>query len=147
MGWLAFDEMPGLKPKRSCSTSIMPNFAMSSNESLASSKHEFKLAAEPSDYCIDTQCLIPLSLTILHNFLCAHEPNHVRNKSHTQMDGLPLTWQDNVGDYIEMMQDKGGIVHGTEEAHADERRDCIATAMWSQYQSVLAEQHNRERRD
>ena len=110
-------------------------------------KHEFKLAAEPSDYCIDTQCLIPLSLTILHNFLCAHEPNCVRNKSHTQMDGLPLTWQDNVGDYIEIMQDKGGIVHGTEEAHADARRDGIATAMWSQYQSVHAEQCNRERRD
>ena len=110
-------------------------------------KNKFKLATEPSDYHIDIQCLIPLSLTILHNFLCAYEPNHIQNKLYAQMHEVPLNWRGNIEEYAEMMEDGHGVVYNTEEACADAQRDRIATAMWNQYQSVLAERCAWEQRE
>lgn len=55
------------------------------------------------------------------------------------MHEVPLNWRGNIEEYVEMMEDGHGVVYNTEEACADAQRDRIATAMWNQYQSVLAE--------
>ncbi|KAJ3822191.1 hypothetical protein EV361DRAFT_797823 [Lentinula raphanica] len=89
------------------------------------------MAAEANEYPIRIQCLIPLALCILHNFLRVFDPS--RHASEL----LPATREQPVGDPHGDLEPRTNMVRETESTRANARRDAIATAMWEQYQAEL----------
>ena len=103
-------------------------------------KREFKMAREPNEYPIHIQCLIHLSLTLLHNFLRIWEPSRFLD----ELD--PKQWRQ-PADMISSNEDCADDVPlpaGTQLSRHDVLHDKIATEMWTQYQQTL--EHRRQNR-
>ncbi|VDC03190.1 unnamed protein product [Peniophora sp. CBMAI 1063] len=98
-------------------------------------KKEFKMACEPSDYSIRTQCLIPSALMLLHNFFRIYDPER-------HSDELRISTQDELAHAVDPHGDNAPVATtaaaASEDARASARRDQIAQAMWRQYQETLA---------
>jgi len=89
-------------------------------------KHEFKMACEPNEYPIHIQCLIHLSLTLLHNFLHVWEPSRFSDK----LD--PKHWRQLV-DMNSSNEDSTDAPQptGARLSRHDALREKIATEMWT----------------
>ncbi|KAL1697831.1 hypothetical protein EV121DRAFT_182403, partial [Schizophyllum commune] len=97
-------------------------------------KREFKMAAEACEYRIQVQCLIPLGLTLLHNFLRRHEPERYNREARIALHREPAF--EPHGDAPDM-DNMVGAEADTEDEQANLRREEIAQAMWTQYQATL----------
>ena len=95
------------------------------------------MAAEASEYTIRTQCLIPLALSLVHNFLRDHDIERLRNELHISLREEPAFPPH--GD--EEPAPNSGIPLAnpprTEDDRAAARRTQIAEAMWDSYQNIL----------
>jgi hypothetical protein len=103
-------------------------------------KREFKMAREPNEYPIHIQCLIHLSLTLLHNFLRVWEPSRFSD----ELD--PKHWRQpaDMNSSNEDGADDAPQPSGARVSCHDALREKIATEMWMQYQQTL--EHRRQDR-
>lgn len=101
-------------------------------------KREFKMACEPNEYPIRIQCLIHLSLTLLHNFLRVWEPSRYSD----ELD--PKHWRQPANINPHSNEDIGNNTPQPTNAQFsrhDALRERIATEMWLQYQQTLERCH------
>lgn len=98
------------------------------------------MAREPNNYPIRVQCLIPLALCVLHNFLRVHDPGRYEKELHPSMRDQP------VGDPHGDVEPPAAQANQGAQAEGDRaatRRNTIVTAMWNQYQEELHLRHTR----
>ena len=96
-------------------------------------KREFKMAAEPCEYPIKIQCLIPLGLSLVHNFLRDHDPDRYRAEAQVSLRDEPSFTPH--GDEEPSLGARPQ--RADEDGRAEERRTRIAEQMWTSYQAVL----------
>lgn len=106
-------------------------------------KAEFKMAREASDYPIQIQCLIPLALCVLHNYLRIYDPDRNRqeftpHRVRDDVHGLSAsTFQE------DQHASNFNFTVGSEDERCAARRNAIATAMWVQYQEEVERRRSR----
>ena len=75
---------------------------------------------------MDIQACIPVALTVVHNFICCHEPVEDNETNNEDEDGP-------VGGMVEDGDDGDDGADGVVINEPDARRDAIASTMWNQY--------------
>ena len=96
------------------------------------------MAREPCEYRIGTQCKIPLSLILLHNFFRKYDPNRHREELSIHLRDEPAT---NV--HGDQQPAPTTLIAQDENTAANARRERIAAEMWEQYQGELATRRER----
>jgi len=93
-------------------------------------KRRFRILLLAPEYGLDVQAQIPTALCAIHNFIQIHDADEadvLRDSSYTA--------NYDSGEDPPMM-----VVTGTDgQEGSDERRGCIAQAMWEDYQQICAE--------
>ena len=115
----------------------------------------FRILLLPLKYSIGTQSLIPVALSVIHNFITSHnESENVNNNNIVQDWTDSVEWGDGVGEETSDGSEETGDEEIGSEAHEKEvvaedidpidmkdLRDAIAEAMWKDYQAHLETQH------
>ena len=115
----------------------------------------FQILLLPPKYSISTQSLIPVTLSVIHNFITSHnESENVDNNNIVQDWTDSVEWGDGVGEETSDGSEETGDEEIGSEAHEKEvvaedidpidmkdLRDAIAEAMWKDYQAHLETQH------
>jgi hypothetical protein len=87
------------------------------------------------EYSLRTQAKIPLAIAALHNFIRLLDPD-----DDAEMDGDYDAGKMDDTDTQPINPDHlGSYISPAEKEQANTMRDTIARAMWSNYQTVLAE--------
>ena len=97
-------------------------------------KRRFKLMVVAPEYNLQTQAKIPAALAALHNFIRIHDPDD------NAQDEDDYEEDHNLRSPVEIHAEHlGGHISQAEKDRASAKRDAIATAMWVDYQNVLAQ--------
>ena len=86
------------------------------------------------EYNLQTQAKIPAALAALHNFIHIHDPDDNAQDEDDYEEGHNL--QSRIEIHVEHL---GGYISQAEKDRASAKREAIATAMWVDYQNILAQ--------
>ena len=95
------------------------------------------MAAEACEYPIRIQCLIPLALALVHNFLREHDIQRLQNELHIPLREEPAFTPHGDDEPLQPSNPTQAPRPQTEDDRAAARRTQIAEAMWLSYQNVL----------
>jgi hypothetical protein len=97
-------------------------------------KRRFAILTRPPEYDMSIQARIPPALCAVHNFICIHDADEIRDFEGVVEDPVPGIF------HGELAQGPAGVA---ERRRADTKQDEIAQAMWESYQELIrAGQHD-----
>ncbi|KDQ52283.1 hypothetical protein JAAARDRAFT_139030, partial [Jaapia argillacea MUCL 33604] len=94
-------------------------------------KRCFAILTHPPEYDMSLQAWIPPALAAVHNFICIHDPEEIKD-----FDGFDPR-DPNSGNYGELAKGPANRWEGKRET---DEWDWIAQMMWTDYQCILLEQ-------
>jgi hypothetical protein len=102
-------------------------------------KHRWTILTRAPHYNMETQAQIPSALVALHNFILEHDESDLDRwiVDEQAADLLPGARRTQPVDFGRLSS--SDRVLGAEKARAEQMRDQLANAMWTDYQQMLQE--------